>query len=112
MTYIALRIEKMPSGGFVVAEAYDRNPQMCPQGPLFASTTIGEALDFIKGQLAPPISGDNSTAPAKCETCGSAGMFRYCGRRDCIGAPVAGENWSAEEIAAARAEMRKAGNYF
>jgi hypothetical protein len=49
---IPLRIEPAPNGGFMVGEGWGRESGMLSM-PLFACTTIGEALEFIKGRLAP-----------------------------------------------------------
>lgn len=51
-----LNIEKMQDGGFVVFEgrrSIGGGDPYTSCGPLFACTTIGEALEFIKGRLAP-----------------------------------------------------------
>lgn len=49
-----LRIEPAPNGGFIVSEAAwfsGENNRFC--GPLLACSSIGEAIEFIKGRLAP-----------------------------------------------------------
>ncbi|MFT0875115.1 hypothetical protein VRZ08_01035 [Rhodopseudomonas sp. G2_2311] len=49
--HIPLRIETMPHGGFIITEAHQRTGDYCAS--LFACTSIGEALDFIRARLAP-----------------------------------------------------------
>lgn len=50
---VSFIIEKMPEGGFVVTDAgYRADPaRYCP--PLYSSTTIDEALRFIRNKLEP-----------------------------------------------------------
>lgn len=50
--HIALRIDRLPDGGFVVGEA-GGDPSRFYGGPLFASTDIGDALRYIAGRLDP-----------------------------------------------------------
>ncbi|WP_029082888.1 hypothetical protein [Bradyrhizobium sp. th.b2] len=64
----AFRIEKLPAGGFVVSAGHPR-PGECGM-ELFASSTIGEALDFMRRQLEPAAT---DAAPAN----KPAGPFRY-----------------------------------
>lgn len=51
---ISLRLERMPDGGYVVYDeppATDYNRGTCVF-PLFASTSVGEALDYIKKRVS------------------------------------------------------------
>ncbi|WP_050384564.1 hypothetical protein [Bradyrhizobium pachyrhizi] len=100
--YLCLTIEKMPQGGFVVFEGRGSNAGMNSYcGPLFACTAIGEALDFMKGQLVPPVASVNvvlvepppEPAPMAEERC------EY---PDAPSPPAPRRD---------RAEMRKSGNY-
>jgi hypothetical protein len=53
---IPLRIEPISGGGFVVSDAWHNDQgRLC--GPLFACSSLGEALDFIRSRLAPPVTG-------------------------------------------------------
>lgn len=51
----AFRIEKMPDGGFVVLDSYNSQRDSMDGrffcGPLFASTKIGDALEYIRDRL-------------------------------------------------------------
>jgi phosphoribosylamine-glycine ligase len=49
--HIPLLVERMPDGGFLVGEA--RFSGELYNGPLFAATSIGEALEFIARRLDP-----------------------------------------------------------
>lgn len=86
--HLPLRIERMPDGGFVVSEAsFGGDPsRFC--GPLFASSSIGEALAFIAGRLDPKpefitTAGPISVEASRCGICKSSGMGRYCSRPNC-----------------------------
>ena len=47
-----LEIHKMREGGFVVMEA-GRTEPFCSNYPIFASTTIDDALKFMKSKFVP-----------------------------------------------------------
>ncbi|SEN67165.1 hypothetical protein SAMN05443254_11033 [Bradyrhizobium sp. OK095] len=69
-----LRIEHAPDGGFIVSDLADYGRV---NRPVFASSSIGEALDFIKGRLAPAAAPEKAIDRA-CTRCGSLGMEAYC----------------------------------
>lgn len=46
-----LEIQKLPEGGYMVMPARGYNQQGMFWAPLFACTTIEEALKYIKGKL-------------------------------------------------------------
>jgi hypothetical protein len=48
-----LAIHRMPEGGYLVMEAFMFSDQGMFRMPLFASTRIEDALDFIKGMISP-----------------------------------------------------------
>lgn len=52
ISYGHLEIRKMTDGGYLVAPA-ERREGYCQIGPCFASSTIDEALKYIKGKLEP-----------------------------------------------------------
>ncbi|MCA6114261.1 hypothetical protein J6524_04870 [Bradyrhizobium sp. WSM 1738] len=51
---MCLTIEAMPEGGFVVNEGYRPSEPHRYCAMLFACSDIGEALNFVRGKLAPP----------------------------------------------------------
>lgn len=48
-----LEIRKMPDGGFMVGDIYHRDSGFVPRGPRFASTSIEDALKYIRDKLVP-----------------------------------------------------------
>lgn len=63
--YHCLTIEKMPEGGFVVIEGMSEVNRHNFRAPLFACSAIGDALDFMRGKLAPearePLTADGKS---------------------------------------------------
>ena len=51
-----LQIEKLPDGGYVVVDGYRRDSGDY-RGPRFASTSIDDALKYIKEKLQPMSEG-------------------------------------------------------
>jgi hypothetical protein len=66
--YTTLIVERMPEGGFVVTEGgFLRDPSRYSP-PLFAATTICDALAFVQAKLAPEATDaqrSNGRAPLK-----------------------------------------------
>lgn len=48
---LALEIRKMPDGGYVIGDGYDFEGRY--RNMHFASTSVDEALKYIKGKLEP-----------------------------------------------------------
>lgn len=74
---IPLRIEPISGGGFVVSDAWHSDQgRLC--GPLFACSSLGEALDFIRSRLAPPVTGAAIGGANKrtevCDNCRKSGL--------------------------------------
>lgn len=63
---MSLIVERMPEGGFVVVDAEFRSNPGRFSPPLFASTTINEALEYVREKLAAPATGAQigGTGPA------------------------------------------------
>lgn len=70
--HIPLRIDPAPNGGFMVSEG-GSDPGRYYGGPLLACTTLGEALEFIRGRLAPVEA--KAAAPTLCTTCDKPGYL-------------------------------------
>jgi hypothetical protein len=50
---IGFKIERAIHGGFIVSRTAANDYSRIPEGPIFACTSINEALGFIKAQLEP-----------------------------------------------------------
>lgn len=78
--HLPLRIERLPDGGFVVSETstFDDNGNF--RGPLFASTSIASALEFIARRLDPAaLDAAKAEQAANAAAVAGAGLGAYAG---------------------------------